>query len=295
MPAKRLAIWLSRQRALPYRLRRSLIKRIHPAMLRDFPFETAFYGLRFRGNIINYIDRLIYFCGAHEKYMLHFLRDFTKRLKQSENTPATFVDVGANAGNHSLFMASLVDKVHAFEPFGRVRTQLLENIAINQLKNIEVHPFGLGDADASLPFYAPPEANLGAASFMQDGTNCTTVMGHLPLRKGDAVVSESGIKNIRIVKADVEGFERHVLEGLRQTLLRDRPLLVIELSPKTRATLSGADEFFALFPPRYRFYYFAVGKVDSGVYRLAPFDYALTPHVQDVICCPEELTGSLTL
>jgi FkbM family methyltransferase len=292
-----LAIWLSRQRRLPYKMRRSLIKKLDPAMLRDYRFEVDFFeqgsGLRFSGNIVNYIDRLIYFCGAHEKYMLTFMRDYVRRLRAQEKRRLSFIDVGANAGNHSIYMSQLVDEVHAFEPYPRVREQLETNLALNRINNIRIYPFGLSNADATQPFYAGPGTNLGAASFVQQHKQDNYYLGDMQLRRGDDVMNEAGIGRIDIMKADVEGYEKFVLEGLKETLNRDRPLIIIELSPTTREMIGGAEAFRALFPKEYDFYYFARGKLDSGRYRLAPFDYQLTPRIQDVIAVPGERRGLL--
>ena len=109
----------------------------------------------------------------------------------------------------------------------------------------------------------------------------------MQLRRGDDVINEFAIKS-DIIKADVEGYEKFVLEGLKETLKRDRPLLVIELSSSTRESLGSAEAFAALFPEDYHFYYFSSGNYDTGNYRLAPFDYALAPKIQDVIACPKE-------
>ena len=77
---RQLALFISRFRVIPYRMRRTVMKWIAPALLKDYRFETRMEnGQRFRGNIVNYIDRIVYFCGAHEKYMLHFLRDMLAR------------------------------------------------------------------------------------------------------------------------------------------------------------------------------------------------------------------------
>jgi FkbM family methyltransferase len=291
-----LAVWLSRQRRLPYKFRRSLIKRLYPAMLRDFSFEAEYFdpslGLRFRGNIVNYIDRLIYFCGAHEKFMLCLLRDYVRRAKaQSPQAALAYIDVGANAGNHALFMARLVSRVHAFEPYPRVRTQLEENITLNGIGNITVYPFGLSNEDATLPFYAAPDSNLGAASFFADHKQDNYYLGDMQLKCGDAL----HLPKIDILKADVEGFEKFVLEGLAETIRRDRPLMIVELSAKTRETLGGEQALYALFPPNYRFYYFAKASHDSGKYQLAPFDYARLSKLQDVIAVPQEKAQFLPL
>lgn len=293
MNQKSLAVSLSRQRRLPYKFRRSLIKRLYPAMLKDFAFEAEFFGgsgLTFRGNIVNYIDRLVYFCGAHEKYMLCFLHDYTQHLLEKP----IFVDVGANAGNHALFMSRLADEVHAFEPFPRVRAQLEENLRLNRIDNVTVHPFGLSNQNATMPFYSGPASNLGAASFLPGHKQDNTYLGEMELKRGDEVARAHGI-TIHILKADVEGYEKFVLEGLCETLMRDRPLIIIELSPTTRETLGGEAAFYALFPPDYRFYYFASGSNDTGRYCLKPFDYTIQSKIQDVIACPQERHSCLAV
>lgn len=286
-----LAVWLSRQRWLPYKLRRSLIKRLYPAMLENFTFEAELFGgdgIRFRGNIVNYIDRLIYFCGAHEKYMLRFLDDYIRQLKQHTFHKTVFMDVGANVGNHVLFMAKRIDTVHAFEPYERVRKQLEENLALNNITNVIIHPVGLSNQDAVMPFYTAPDTNLGASSFMQEHKSDNYYLGDLQLRYGEDMVKEAGIDRVDILKADVEGFEKFVFEGLSDTLRSQRPLVIMELSPTTRNTLGGEKVLYALFPERYRFFYFARGNFNTGRYKLAPFDYRLTPKIEDVIACPEE-------
>lgn len=292
-PRQALALWLSRRRALPYRTRRSAIKRLHPAMLEDFPFEAEFFGLRFKGNIVNYIDRLVYFCGGHEKYLLHFLRDAVAAIRALRAVPLTFLDVGANAGNHALVMAKCVEQVLAFEPFERVRGQLEENIALNGLTNITVFPFGLGNENARIPFYAGPESNLGAASFCDGHYEGSRYLADLEIRRGDEVMAQEKINRVDVIKADVEGFERQVLEGLARTMRRDRPLVIFELSPKTRESIPGQAALTALFPPNYTFWSFRTGRRDSGRYRLAPFDYAAPlPKLQEVIACPGEFSLS---
>ena len=138
-------------------------------MLADYAFEAPFFskhsGLRFSGNIVNYIDRLVYFSGAHEKYMLCLLRDYAAAMGPEAQRPLTYVDVGANAGNHALFMATQVAHVIAFEPFARVREQMQKNLRLNNIHNVVIYPFGLSNVRQVLPFYAAGERNLGASSF----------------------------------------------------------------------------------------------------------------------------------
>jgi hypothetical protein len=50
----------------------------------------------------------------------------------------------------------------------------------------------------------------------------------IPCRMLDDIVAERDLKQIDLIKIDVEGFERKVLLGRRATLMRYRPKLIIE-------------------------------------------------------------------
>lgn len=292
LPMK-IATAISQQRWIPYRFRRSALKRIAPSFLRNHAFETPMEGgLKFKGNLVNYIDRLVYFCGAHEKYMLHYLRDIAPILREARGK-LTFMDVGANAGNHTLFMATIADNVLSFEPFERVRKQLEDNIALNGLTNVRVFPFGLGSETGSLPFYAGPDDNLGAASFREGHYEGNKLIGVSKIRVGDEVMEQEKLPRIDILKADVEGFEKEVLVGLEQTLERNRPICIIELSLTTREKLADEEDFYSLFPTGYKFFQFKQGDRDSGEYKIEPFVYENRNKIQDVIAIPKELARQL--
>ena len=96
--------------------------------------------------------------------------------------------------------------MHTFEPYPRVRTQLEGNLALNNLTNVTVHPFGLGIENKTLPFYAAPDSNLGAASFKVGHKRDNYYLGEMQVRRGDDVMAEMGIGKVGIIKADVEGY-----------------------------------------------------------------------------------------
>jgi len=55
-----------------------------------------------------------------------------------------------------------------------------------------------------------------------DGARNTTV---------DQYLSEAGLEKCALIKLDVDGHECSVLRGAKQTLMRSRPFLVMELAP----------------------------------------------------------------
>jgi len=127
-------------------------------------FNIDFYGMTYEGNSYSLIDHIILMKGAFEKGILYFMRDTMKSLAPDGGT---FLDAGANTGQHSLFMSPYVNHVHAFEPWESVLRRFNRMIEINGLKNIVVHPVGLGEREETLSFYEPPRSNTGIGSFVK--------------------------------------------------------------------------------------------------------------------------------
>jgi FkbM family methyltransferase len=162
----------------------------------------------------DYIQKSILNSGA--PYELAMLRDMRVRL-----TPGDLVlDIGANVGNHTLYLAVLARaRVIAFEPNVGLTAALEASVARNGLGDaIDVRTMGLGRAAGAAEFARAMPDNLGAQS--------------LALGKGAievATLDSLGIEGpVRMIKIDVEGMEVDVLEGAGVLIGRDRPLLYIE-------------------------------------------------------------------
>jgi FkbM family methyltransferase len=272
----------------------------------DTPFTKDFFGLQYQGNLNNNIDFNIYFYGAFEKPLLFFLQDTMHNLAPAQ---PVFVDIGANIGQHSLFMSTKVHKVHAFEPFIKVRNRLLHQIAINQLQNIAVHAVGLSNENTRLPFYAPSGSNEGIGSFDASTVSKGNIpIGELELVRGDDYFALQQIDQIDIMKIDVEGFEKFALQGLRDTLARTRPIIVCEMTYGKELSFTDLDELRMNLPADYRLYTFDKRKQDgskarrrdarsrhTGEYRIIPYSGMLPKGQDDVIACPEEKCDKLPL
>ena len=77
----------------------------------DAPFTRDFFGLCYEGNLNNSIEFNIFYYGAYEKPLLFFLREALLSLPEESRI---FCDVGANVGQHSLFMlASPPRSIHS--------------------------------------------------------------------------------------------------------------------------------------------------------------------------------------
>jgi FkbM family methyltransferase len=207
---------------------------VNPDTVEGQEFETEFFGWKYQGNLNTFIDWSVYFYGAYEKDILFLMRDIVK-----EKANPIFIDVGANVGHHSLFMSKLCQEVHAFEPYDRVRDILISKLLFNKCSNIVVHNVGLGDKSEFLDFYAPVGRNVGTGSFMAEHAKDNNIkLGKLEIVEGDLYISNLNLNKIDLIKIDVEGFEKFVLLGLRDTLEKYRPSVVMEYSRVTRDNLT---------------------------------------------------------
>lgn len=236
----------------------------------EYPFTIDIYGYKYRGKTGDYIDDQILAYGAYEKDILFFMRDYVEARK---NPGAVFLDVGACEGQHSLFMLRLVKQVHAFEPYPPAAARFQGLIDLNQFTNIRLHRVGLGDKDATLPFFAPPDKNIGSGTFLPERKQGEDKpIGNFRIAVGDELLEPLQLPSLDLIKIDVEGFEKYVLQGLAKSLGRYRPVLVIEVSDPPVGKIANMAELKRLLPDGYRILRFqlAIEQAINGDYKLDP-------------------------
>ncbi|MEQ8179014.1 MAG: FkbM family methyltransferase [Amphiplicatus sp.] len=180
-------------------------------------------GLKFELYPGELIDYYIYTEGLFEKRFLLLI----ERLFKGASGAA--LDIGANIGNHTLFLSHVFGEVHAFEPNPAMIARLEANIAANEAPHIQVHSFGLSDSNEFLPFEEATNKNAGSSRFVRNAGNATKT---LEVRRGDDVVKTLGLRKIDFMKVDVEGFEIAVLNGLAETIAAHQPAVAFEFHPK---------------------------------------------------------------
>jgi len=269
----------------------------------DTPFSEDFYGLQYQGNLNNSVEFTLYYFGAFEKPLLYFLRD--SMLSFTDSAPddkATFFDIGANIGQHSLFMSLYAQQVHSFEPYSAVSQKLERHIELNKITNIQLHKVGLSNQQEELDFYAPTGRNQGIGSF-DAGTvsKGNKNLGKLALVCGDEYLAAHNLQDISLLKIDVEGFEKNVVTGMANTLAMSRPLIVLEVTYGNSLSFDCLKELRTALPTDYTLFRFNNRKADgskarrrgakakhSGAFELVPFDEWRDKGQDDVIACPNE-------
>jgi FkbM family methyltransferase len=192
-------------------------------------------GLRLRAYKRDAVGRGLYRRKVHEPNLTRLL------LSRFANSGMkNFIDVGANIGYFSCLMSKLAGaagKVLSIEPEPQNLKLLEQNIKINNLANVAVHPCALGASEGSamLGLYKP--SNRGRHSLLEKDAKSQV---KIPVRILDDVARNSG-KNVgswSLVKIDVEGYEGYVIDGAKETLPRIETL-VMEFSPAILKNAGG--------------------------------------------------------
>jgi FkbM family methyltransferase len=139
------------------------------------------------------------------------------------HTGDVVLDCGANIGIYTKYaLRKGARLVVAIEPVPEILECLRRNLAaeINSGKVI-VYPKGVWDHDDTLPMHISA-ASRAASSFTRKWGHDKSVL-LLPLTTIDKLVSELHLPRVDVIKMDIEGAERHALQGARETIKRFHP------------------------------------------------------------------------
>ena len=150
--------------------------------------------------------------------------DIIQSMREYINPSGTFVDVGAHIGTYTWLLGPYAKEVYAFEPTRRIYNHLCANVLLKDLSDkVETYNIGLSDVNGKLPFYER-QPDGGTNGFTHIGWK-EDISYELPVLKMD----EFDIKDISLIKIDVEGHELEVIKGASETLKNnDYPPILFE-------------------------------------------------------------------
>jgi FkbM family methyltransferase len=155
------------------------------------------------------------FKGEGEVKLLPFLVDPKRNA----------VDAGANKGTYTYFLARLAQHVYAFEPNPKMFTILRRSMA----RNVTASPVALSNRSGDAELRVPRQRKGG---YSNQGGSLSSVKISENYKTVDVAarrLDEFDLGDVGFIKIDVEGFEQAVLEGARETIMRERPVIQVEL------------------------------------------------------------------
>lgn len=216
--------WAGKRRA--FFLRSMAIK-----ALKGRPVDTESLGARMR---------LYPFNNVCEKRILFTPQYFDlaeRELLRSRIKPdMIFVDIGANVGGYSLFVAAAAGpnaRILAIEPQPEIFERLVYNIRQNPFASIKAIDCAVADVDAEITLFVDDD-NRGETSMRIISAGSVGVQIRVPAKALHNIVAEEGFQRIDAIKLDVEGAEDLILEPFFEAAPEALwpQLLLIEFAPE---------------------------------------------------------------
>ena len=137
-------------------------------------------------------------------------------------TDAIFVDAGAHIGRYTLLASKTIGNkgtVLAIEPEPENFKILSQNCRINELHNIRLEQYALGNCNGIIDLFSGLDAATNTISkqwhiIIDKHQRDPVRVSSVPLIQLDDLLSIHKISRVHLLKIDVEGAELMVLEGL---------------------------------------------------------------------------------
>lgn len=197
----------------------------------EFPFDQ-YYIVNVNNEESYYIDRGTKdFIKTQLIYNVHWEAWILARMKNHIVPKTIILDIGAHIGTHTINLAKCLNNgvVYAFEPQPKIFRELYYNLLLNNVQNVKLFNSAVGSENGKIELSPLCGDNEG-------GSGCYGSSGIF----ADLLTIDSlNLNNVSLIKIDVEGMEDKVLEGAKETILRNKPIIFIEF---TGYNLSQCDE-----------------------------------------------------
>lgn len=173
------------------------------------------------------LSRVSFALGTYQRHV-------TRALQAHARPGAVAYDIGAHIGYFSMVLSRCVGPagcVIAFEPDPSNARALTRNLDASRSSNVTVVPRVVADTSGTVQF-----ATFEFSSVSHIATTRTPADAHIvemPSTTLDDFVYADGNPLPSLMKIDVEGAEARVLSGAARVLAEARPVVVVEVSPKT--------------------------------------------------------------
>ncbi len=186
-----------------------------------------FFGKEIKINITDKNDLIQKEIIEKKTWEPNLVKTIYELYSESNLEKKIFIDCGANIGFFSLLCSSFGFSVYSIEMDKSLCKDIKNNFKLNELKNIKIINKALSNKnDEKLYFSIRKENNRGSQLIVDNVTNNSSSSITL-----DRVIDENNIEDVFLIKIDVEGYEKNVLEGLYKNFGKVK-YFIVELAKK---------------------------------------------------------------
>lgn len=213
------------------------------------PKNTQLWHLRYRGS--HFVVAINESVGWRLLTQREYEESAIEVLESLIEPNDTCVDVGANIGIFSVFMARRAHrgKVYVIEPIGLNRRLISLNLGLNGLENVEIIDGVLNDHLGEVDFTVYENSAFSSLFDTWSGALKIREKTRVPSRTLDSLFAEKE-ERVDVIKIDVEGAEQLVLKGGQALFsspeLKPRTILVEVSSHNQQAFGFRPDEIVSL-------------------------------------------------
>lgn len=164
--------------------------------------------------------------GTHEPFKGDLLIT-NELLLLFPNKNKCYVDIGSNIGTFAISHAKYFDKVLAYEPQIDNYNLLIQNVSENNITNIITTNCAILDKEGFFSI-----KNHDSSPGIHPGTYYIDfdLDGDIPCKNLNNELYKHNIECVDFIKMDTEGSEYFILKSIRDILIKDKPILCIEIN-----------------------------------------------------------------
>lgn len=196
------------------------------------PVELALFVkwvLRIKRRVFHMPDNSKFYIDPISEFGLTLMKNHDYEVEMSDQIRKvlkkgdTFIDLGANEGYFSIIGSRIVGvegTVISIEPQGRLWNIIIKNIEVNGFSNVKLLPYGIGSNSGEAVINLYPTLNSGASTVAASFDFKVSFKGirksayrseKITIKTLDQVISS--VKEVKLIKIDIEGFEFESLNG----------------------------------------------------------------------------------
>jgi len=158
------------------------------------------------------VAKWFYESGIAEKKLITYI--LNKYVTSNQN----IIDIGAHVGTYSFILGKKANHTYSFECNPKVFCYLAANIALHDLEDkITPYRYALGNKEETLDYIIRSEDGGGNGIKKLSENDEKLKKIKVDVKRLDSF----NLTNIGFIKIDVEGFEKEVLEGSLDTLVKN--------------------------------------------------------------------------